>query len=129
MTPLRKVFASLFIVGTLTVSGVACSSSDSGTSTAAWCKKFEKVDKEESKSESADIGKAFEGLAKDAPKAIRKDMDMLASAFTALSDIDVTDENAMKELEANYDENEIDAATKRIETFVKDECGYDLNDK
>lgn len=125
MSPFRKFFAPLLIVGVLAVGGVACSSSDSGTSTAAWCKKYEKFEADESANadDTDAIAKMANDLAKDAPKEIRADMKLLADVFKEMDSVDLTDEKAVEEFGKKFDEKKIDAAGARLETFMKDKCG------
>ena len=133
MSPFRKIFGSLMIVGLITAGGAACSSddssksADSAASIDAWCKKFEQAEKDDEGAELEESAAIFKDLAKDAPGAIRDDMDLIASAFTEMQSVDFEDESAVKALEEKYDEDEIDAATNRIEVFAKDECGLDMN--
>ena len=129
MTSFTKIFATLFLVGVLTVSGVACSSSDkssgSAASTAAWCKKYQAFEDADNGNDDGDVkefAKMAEDLAKDAPSEIREDIKYLSSAFTELSKIDMEDAGAVKALEKKYDEDKIDKATASLEAFVKDKC-------
>ncbi|MEO6989833.1 MAG: hypothetical protein ABI239_14440 [Aquihabitans sp.] len=122
------------IVGIVTAGGVACSSddsksSDSAASIDAWCKKFEQAEKDDDGAEIDESAKLFADLAKDAPGPIKDDMNLIASAFNEMESVDFEDEDAVKALEEKYSEDDIDAASARIETFVKDECGIDLNEE
>lgn len=130
MSPLRKIFASLLIVGMVTAGGVACSSddsSDSAASTEAWCNQFKAMEDADVDLELDESAKMIEDLAKNAPGAVRDDMNLLATAFTELSAVDFEDAEAVAAVEEKYDEDKIDAATSRIEAFVKDKCGIDVD--
>lgn len=132
MIALRQLSTSLFLVGTLAVGAVACgSSSDSSgsdTSTAAWCDKYEEFENSESEADMAGLTDMVDSLAKDAPKEIKSDMELLSSAFTdAMDMVDPTDSDAVAAFEEKYSDDEIEAATDRIEVFVKDVCGFDID--
>jgi hypothetical protein len=133
MTPSRKSLTSLFLVGALATAGAACGSSSdssdsdsSADSIAEWCATWEEFDASEEEAGLGELTGMLDTLAKTAPAEINDDMQYLASAFTEMMDaVDSMDTDAMEALEAEFDEEEIEAATERIETYVLDVCDID----
>lgn len=147
MTPLRKIFATLFLAGTLTISGVACGSSAKSSDSAksstsvkssdsakpsgasaslsAWCKKYEELQNADENTDTKAYDKMADSLVKGTPGAVRDDIQLLTSAFKDMGAVDMTDDVASKAFDEKYGLSKIDAATGRVEVFVKDECGID----
>lgn len=134
MTSLRSSLGSIIFVGTLAVGGVACGSSDSSGSDSSaesvveWCAKWEEFDAMEENEDDFDaLTKQLDTLAKDAPAAISDDMNLLASAFTdSMEAMESMDTEAIEALEEKYNDEAIDGATERIQVYVEDVCGIDV---
>jgi hypothetical protein len=177
MTPLRKILTSFVLVGTLTVSGVACSkstdsakTSDTGTadtstsdtgktsdtgasdpgetpttastpsgSTSDWCKQARQYD-EESKAEDESIDfndsdamiSAFEevsdeldDIAKGAPKEIRSDLQLLADTNREMAA--AMRSGGWEELNAMEGDDALAAAGERIDIYLRDVCGIEVD--
>ncbi len=115
MSSLKRGFAAAFLVGTLSLAGVACSSSSS--SSGSFCDVAKKAD-------SADLspsdGKAFtemlNKLKSSAPSEIKDDIATLADGI----------EQAQKD-PTKLDEKKLSAANANIEKYLKDKCGIKIN--
>ncbi|MEO6987884.1 MAG: hypothetical protein ABI239_04480, partial [Aquihabitans sp.] len=84
----------------------------------AWCEKFKAYDEGDEVVDDDgldDFVKSWEELAKDAPAEVSDDMNYMASIATSTID------------EADYSDEKMEAASDRVEAFVKDKCGFELN--
>lgn len=81
----------------------------------------------------ADIDTAWAGATAAAPAEIKSEMETMGEIYSQLSEAVASADSgeelfgAMFSLAFAFDEEEMDAATKKIETYVAQECGIDLD--
>jgi hypothetical protein len=84
-----------------------------------------------------EVSDTFDGLAEEAPDEIASDMDALASAFRALADVigdvDLGDPDsfgALQEEAGKLQEQfgDLEQSLTDVQTYLRDECGIDLDD-
>lgn len=138
MKPITRLLAPTLMVGALFFAGASCSSG--GSSTASFCstmKKWKDSDAFNSNSSSQPGSKEFEANMKkaqqavdemksSAPTEIKGDVTTLADAVDTIANLDYTDQAAVAKASSKLDQKKIDAATKNISKYTKDECKIDL---
>lgn len=87
---------------------------------------MEQLEKAEAELDDEEAIAMLEDLAKDAPGEIRADVESFASVGRALASLDEEDEEAVEAFVEKYPGDELDAAADRLNAFVKDTCGLDL---
>ena len=132
MITFRKTLATATVVGALALSGAACSSSSS----ASWCDKVKKVANDTSNDSidvtdsdafakaQKDAEEKLNDIAKGAPSEISGDMKKLTEGYQkAMAAMASNDSSALE----GIDEDELEAASDRVDKFVKEKCGVELS--
>jgi hypothetical protein len=96
----------------------ACGSSGGGSSTASFCNLVKKDNADLKNATNKDALAAVRDLEKNAPSAIKGDLKTL---------IDTIDSVTASSLPSAEDAKKVEAASKNIEKYVKDECKIDLS--
>lgn len=123
------------MVAALSFAAVACGSS-SGSSSKSFCDKivelsesddfeFETLSDEEA---TKRMSKAFKDLEASAPGEVKSSVAELANAMEAVANIDMSDPEAMMAAGENLDEEKLEEASQKLDDYVKNECGIDLDE-
>lgn len=97
-----------------------------GGSAEAFCDKMDALDErfENVDPTSENFGEALVAVRElDPPAEIADDWAMMLDAFEQLSEIDFSDPEAMAAFEEEFDTDEYEQASERIDNFQNEECG------
>ena len=124
--PLLRRALGLAAVPALLLTAAACSDSDDGGDDAAsFCDRFRELDERYSGLDDPtdeDFTDAISEISElDPPAEIEDDWNTMIEAFRSFADIDVSDPEAL----ADVDFTEAEAASDRVDSFLSEECGID----
>lgn len=124
--PLLRRALGLAAVPALLVTAAACGDSDGGGGdTASFCDRFQELDERYSGIDDPtdeDFTDAIDEIAElDPPAEIEDDWNTMIEAFRSFADIDVSDPEAL----ADVDFTEAEAASDRVDSYLSEECGID----
>jgi hypothetical protein len=122
--PLLRRAAALAAVPAMLLGLAACGDDDDDSASADdFCDQANEIDQEFAAVDdpsSDDFSEALDALREmDPPEEIADDWDQLVEAMESLEDVDVDDPDAL----AEFDAEELQAASDRIDTFMEEECG------
>ncbi|HEX6425426.1 MAG TPA: hypothetical protein VFZ79_18205 [Acidimicrobiales bacterium] len=124
--PLLRRALAVAAVPALLLTAAACSDGDDdGDDAASFCDRFEEIDERYSGIEDPtdeDFDAAIDAVADlDPPAEIEEDWNTMIEAFRSFSEIDVSDPEAL----ADVDFTEAEAASDRVDAFLAEECGIE----
>lgn len=70
---------------------------------------------------------AIDEMKASAPAELKDDVTTLSDAIDTLAHLDYTDKAAVAQAGSKLDQTKLDAATKNISKYTKDECKIDLD--
>lgn len=118
------------LVLSVAVCGIVLTSCGGGDSTPsvdkAFCKDIEQLDELDVQTDIGAAARILTELAAKAPNAdVRGALELIAPIFTKMSEVDQNDQQAMSEILSMMSSPEIEAASKTLNKYGTEVCGFD----
>lgn len=125
MPSTKRTIGAFALAGSLAFGGFACGSSGSKASFCSNAKKY--TAKDFKSADSKEFLSAMDTLKSSAPSEIKGDMTYIADWSKKMQSIDTSNPQSAADAMKGMDEKKLQAASDKIDKYLKDKCGIDTN--